>query len=247
MGRVEHIGDATLYLGDCLEILPTLGKVDAVVTDPPFTAAGGSTNGRSSETDGQFFMFWLSAVVEKIKAITASTGCAFMCCDWRTLEFVRRAWRSVGIRQSSSARDWEVTQALVWDRGSIGMGSPFRNSFEMIAFARAGDFSANGWARDMGTVLRFDWPYGKHPFHGAEKPVELMRKFIKLCPGDLILDPFMGSGTTGVACANLGRKFIGIEIEPKYFDIACRRIEQAYLQPRLFEDKKPEPVQAELI
>ena len=64
---------------------------------------------------------------------------------------------------------------------------------------------------------------------------------------ETILDPFMGSGTTGVACANMGRKFIGIEIEPKYFDIACRRIEEAYRQPRLFEDEKPEPVQGNLL
>ena len=63
---------------------------------------------------------------------------------------------------------------------------------------------------------------------------------------ETILDPFMGSGTTGVACANLGRKFIGIEIEPKYFDIACRRIEDAYKQPRLFDDPKPQPVPQEL-
>ena len=63
---------------------------------------------------------------------------------------------------------------------------------------------------------------------------------------ETILDPFMGSGTTGVACANLGRKFIGIEIEEKYFDIACRRIADAYKQPRLFPDEKPQPKPQEL-
>ena len=66
-------------------------------------------------------------------------------------------------------------------------------------------------------------------------------------PGETILDPFMGSGTTGVACANLGRKFIGIEIEEKYFDIACKRIEIAYRQPRLFEEPRAEPKQGVLI
>jgi DNA modification methylase len=68
-------------------------------------------------------------------------------------------------------------------------------------------------------------------------------------PNETVLDPFMGSGTTGVACANLGRKFIGIEIEEKYFDIACKRIEIAYSQPRLFddlEDDKNKPVEQEL-
>ena len=75
-----------------------------------------------------------------------------------------------------------------------------------------------------------------------------MRELIDLFtnPGETILDPFMGSGTTGVACANLGRKFIGIEIEEKHFDIACHRIADAYKQPRLFEDPKPEPQPQEL-
>ena len=71
-----------------------------------------------------------------------------------------------------------------------------------------------------------------------------MKWVIELCPkAETILDPFMGSGTTGVACANLGRSFIGIEIDPGYFDIACRRIEEAYRQPRLFEEPAPKPVQ----
>ena len=85
----------------------------------------------------------------------------------------------------------------------------------------------------------------KHP---NQKPLPLMQWCIERVsdPGDIILDPFMGSGTTGVACANLGRKFIGIEIEPKYFDIACRRIEDAYKQPRLFDTPKPQPVPQEL-
>lgn len=72
-----------------------------------------------------------------------------------------------------------------------------------------------------------------------------MQWLIKKTEGS-ILDPFMGSGTTGVACANLGRRFVGIEIEPKYFDIACRRIADAYKQPRLFEDEKPAPIPQEL-
>jgi len=74
-----------------------------------------------------------------------------------------------------------------------------------------------------------------------------MKWCLALLPtAETILDPFMGSGTTGVACANLGRRFIGIEIEPKYFDIACRRIEDAYKQPRLFEDEKPKYKQGNL-
>lgn len=85
--------------------------------------------------------------------------------------------------------------------------------------------------------------------HPTQKPVELMKWCIGFLPENhTILDPFMGSGTTGVACVNLGRKFIGIEIEPKYFDIACRRIAEAYKQPRLFDEPKPkEPEQPSML
>ena len=80
--------------------------------------------------------------------------------------------------------------------------------------------------------------------HPTQKPIALMQWCVEKTTGT-VLDPFMGSGTTGVACANLGRKFIGIEIEPKYFDIACRRIEQAYKQPRLFADEIVKPSKQE--
>jgi hypothetical protein len=76
--------------------------------------------------------------------------------------------------------------------------------------------------------------------HPTTKPVPLMVRLVAKMPGASVIDPFMGSGATGVACAQLGRKFIGIEIEPRYFDIACRRIEQAYAQGKLFD---PKPIQ----
>ena len=83
-----------------------------------------------------------------------------------------------------------------------------------------------------------------HPF---QKPIALMEWCLSFLPdARIILDPFMGSGTTGVACAKMGRKFIGIEIEPRYFDIACRRIEEAYRQPRLFAEPAPKPQQLSL-
>jgi DNA modification methylase len=86
----------------------------------------------------------------------------------------------------------------------------------------------------------------KHP---NEKPLGLCSHFISLhtIPDQLVLDPFMGSGSTGVACANLGRKFIGVELEPKYFDIACKRIDQAQRQGKLFTPPKPKPEQGRLL
>ncbi len=94
------------------------------------------------------------------------------------------------------------------------------------------------------TVCGFD-PSG----HPCPKPIQYAQWLVSRAAemGQTVIDPFMGSGTTGVACANLGRKFIGIEIEPKYFDIACRRIEQAYKQPRLFKDEPVKAVQGEML
>ena len=89
-----------------------------------------------------------------------------------------------------------------------------------------------------------DSEVGERHLHPTQKPVELMLWCLEFFQhSNTILDPFMGSGTTGVACARLGRRFIGIEIEPKYFDIACKRIEQAYRQPDLFIERPAKPVQ----
>jgi site-specific DNA-methyltransferase (adenine-specific) len=83
--------------------------------------------------------------------------------------------------------------------------------------------------------------------HPSPKPVKLMEWVVSNLDGETVVDPFCGSGTTGVACAKLGRKFIGIEIEPKYFDIACRRIEQAYAQPDMFVTPPAKPVQEAML
>jgi len=136
--------------------------------------------------------------------------------------------------------------ALVWDKGpAFGMGDlsfPWKGSWEII-YIRGEIWSGY---RDEGVLrghIQVSWEsHGRR--HPHQKPVSLICHLLEKLPlGLTILDPFMGSGTTGVACAKLGRRFIGIEIEPKYFDIACRRIEQAYRQPDLFIERPAAPVQ----
>jgi DNA modification methylase len=84
--------------------------------------------------------------------------------------------------------------------------------------------------------------------HPTQKPLEIMKWCLSFLPeADTILDPFMGSGTTGVACVKTGRRFIGIELDPDYFEIACKRIEDAYKQPDMFINKEPQPIQEPLI
>ena len=225
------IGNATLYLGDCREILPTLPKVDAVITDPPYSSggfqeggkSGGSIGTRSDETiigDNLSSRGYLRLMTSTLRASRAEEFYVFT--DWKMWPYTFDSFEDAGIR---------VRNMLVWDKCQMGMGMPWRNQHELIAFGkrRAGQIRTG----KHGNVLR-SARSGNHD-HPTEKPVNLIEQILSNCEIGVILDPFMGSGTTGVACMNLGRKFIGIEIEPKYFDIACRRIEDAQQQQRMFK------------
>ncbi len=221
--RVERIGNATLYLGDCHEVLPTLGRLDTVVTDPPYGIGYLKSNSGNRVRSGRSISN--VTVNRNIGPITGddlpfdpSTWIAFPeVILWGANHFASRlpdtgrwlAWNKLGDKEA-------------WD------------SFSDVEFAwcnlRGADriFSHlwKGLCRKGGTSeLR------EHP---TQKPTELLAWCISFLDGFTILDPYMGSGTTGVACVKLGRNFIGIEIEPKYFDIACRRIEAAQRQGDLF-------------
>lgn len=219
----------TLRLTDSIRGMrqnPT-GGFDAAVMDPPYTTAGGSSNGRTSGADDQFFGYWLRDVLKELRRVVKPSGCAFIFCDWRTIGVLTSCMRPEGHRQTEKA--WTVSQALVWDRESIGLGSPFRNSYEMIAFARGPEWRSE-LPKDIPTVLRHRWPYGSHEHHGAEKPVDLCRQLVRWATpaGGLIFDPFMGSGTTGVAALREGRRFTGFEHDRANFDTATKRLRSAH-------------------
>jgi DNA modification methylase len=233
-----RIGDAVLYLGDCLEILPTLGPVDAVVTDPPY-GIGVSLGVDSGKSDGGM---WKDV---EIKGDNSTEMRDAMLSIIGGIPFA-----ILGSHKQPMPKGTQAT--LVWEKGNhVGCGDlamPWKPNFELIFIRGSGFWTGH---RDSG-VLHFNAVGGcvgnrndGRRFHPTEKPVELLQYLIQKSTGT-ILDPFMGSGTTGVACANLGRKFIGIEIEPRYFDIACERIRRAYEQPRL-PLPEPEPVQGELL
>lgn len=210
MSEPVIIGEATLYHGDCREILPTLPKVDAVVTDPPYGI--NHARDRNSEKDG-----WVD----------------YPCSGWDKERPPADVFASM-LSRSDAQIIWggnyftdylpPTMQWLVWDKGQRNF------SLADCEFA---------WSSQRKAARIFDYPRsralqdGKQ--HATQKPIALMEWCIDMLGHpQTILDPFMGSGTTGVACANLGRKFIGIEIERKYFDIACERIAAAYAQQRLF-------------
>jgi site-specific DNA-methyltransferase (adenine-specific) len=254
------IGDATLYLGDCLEILPTLAAVDSVISDPPFEAEAHTLQRRVKRGPH-------SAGVDDRQAM--NTPLSFEPLSFEPLSFELR--QASGAHIARLARRWALVfcqceasqlwrsalepmkyrRTAVWikpdgmpqysgDRPGMGYES-------LVCCHAEGRSRWNGGGR-TGVFTHNKNSGGKHE-HETQKPVPLMRELVALFsdPAETILDPFMGSGTTGVACAQLGRKFIGIEIEPKYFDIARKRIEAAYAQGRLFEPEPPAPEQGKLV
>lgn len=226
----------TVLHGDAIDVMRTYpdAHFDGLVMDPPYTAAGGSTNGRSGghSADTQFFAYWLRDIMAEIRRVVKPTACGFVFCDWRTVGLVAECMTPPGNRQTAPA--WSVSQALVWDRESIGLGAPFRNAYEMIAFARGPEWRST-LPKDIPTVIRHRYPYGRHEHHGAEKPVGLCERLLQWClpEGGRVLDPFAGSGTVGVACARLGEawRYTGIENDEENHRVAEKRLTAAERAP----------------
>lgn len=247
--RKEVIGPHELWLGDCREILPTLGKVDAVVTDPPysvslagssgsFTRIGNKGTRKLSFFEGDTDWSAMTAlVVEAISlSITNKPLSVYVWCGHRQFGPLTALLESQGYS----------TRFLVWRKECPAPAPPrsgWQSGAELCLYGYLpGRHFADGMFNNVISAdsYRFGQP-GKVD-HPTQKPMGTITPLVRISTliDDTILDPFMGSGTTGVACQKLGRKFIGIEIEPRYFDIACRRIEQAMAQPDLFvETPKP--------
>lgn len=211
------IGNATLYLGDCREILPALPKVGAVVTDPPYGMTFRS-NYRAArhaaitnDTDTELLL-WACRL--------PASHSRYVFCRWDNLPEVPKP-----------------RSCITWVKNNWSMGDleheHARQTEIALFYAGPNHRFPNGRPQDVIYA-----PRTGNEFHPTEKPVTLMRAVIGWTEGS-VFDPFMGSGTTGVACIKLGRPFIGIEIEPKYFDVACRRIEDACKQADLFVEQPP--------
>lgn len=207
--RKEIIGDCTLYLGDCLEVMPLLGKVDAVVTDPPYGIgmSGGNVGykGFNNFTRKDWDKETPDLAIAYIKSLAVDS-----------------------IIWGGNYFDLPPSRCyLVWDRGAGFKGRTYAESELAVT-----SLNANARTFTYDPLARGDYRGKQHP---TQKPVALMEWCLGFLPNaETILDPFMGSGTTLVACAKLGRKGIGIELDPEYFDIACKRVEEAYRQPDLF-------------
>ena len=208
---------ATLYCADCLEVLPTLGKVDAVVTDPPYGIEIGTGksagNGRGLARE-KYFMYndtyenFVGSVVPRINA---------------ALDLADRAAVFTGPHVHEQRKPSVI--GGVFCPGAVARNEwGFKTFLPVLLYGKQQNRNLGSRHSAVASTA-----VSEHNGHPCPKPLEWILAFTKLVSnaGDLILDPFMGSGTTGVAALKLGRSFVGIEIDPTYFDIARRRIEAA--------------------
>ena len=307
--RKEVIGDCTLYLGDCLEIMPELGKVDAVVTDPPYGVLSDSWDDMDEVQLAAFTMQWAGRVRQmtnratiffgqktcrtiqdilyllfpEVRQIIWSKGGGTAAADgmfysyesvylcrpkpepeilvgpksMRFAQKLKEARERAGMSRGQvdiAVRGKKTGLCYRWEEACCiptpeqaetlrKVLTPTHDFWTSLSEAREdckGNVAANlqrtiAGAASRLDVLRYPSPVGIG--HPTSKPIGLMQELCEVTGGETILDPFMGSGTTLVACAKLGRKGIGIELDESYFDIACRRVEEAYRQPDMFVER----------
>ncbi len=228
--REERIGGQRLIQGDCLKVMPLLGKVDAVVTDPPYGIGEGNAK---NQTRGGLAAPKMYAGADGWDAKPASA---------EHMAAIRLASKHQVIFGGNYFEGLSPTTCwLVWDKQNG------ENDFADCELA---------WTNLPKAVRRIYWRWNgmirkgddvrEHP---TQKPVGVMEWCIQHLPdtAQTILDPFMGSGTTLVACQKLGRSGIGIELDPDYFDIACKRVDEATRQPDMFVQRAAQPTQEQLL
>ncbi len=237
--RIEHLAEGVaLYLGDCRDIVPTLPKVDLVATDPPYLlTSGGDTQDRRDTFSGWLGSYGNSGEVVECKitwseimrvgfeALGEDGDAYFMAND----KNVNLAWNA------ALDAGFSVHNLLVWDKTTAVMNRWYMKNLEFVLYCWKGRAKM---IRDPSSKQLATVPNARDDGHPTVKPVELLAHYIRNSSdfGQTVLDPFMGVGSTGSAAVGLSRKFIGIEIDPLYFDRACRRISDALKRPTLFAE-----------
>ena len=238
MGRVEIIGNATLYLGDAMEVLPTLSGMNLVCTDPPYLVSKGGFASNLQSEGG--FGGWMKNYGNQGDIVE----CDIAFSDWLPLVFSALAdqahayfmtnGRNVKDMQAAAeAAKFRFHTLLVWDKRAALPNKYYQNVTEFGLFMFKGKARTINDPSSKNICSIFQRDSSPHP---TEKPVELMRYWIdnSSSAGNTVLDPFMGSGTTGVAALQGHRSFVGVEKSQRWFDMACRRIEDAQRQGSLF-------------
>ena len=211
-----------LWQGDCLELLKDIsdGSVDMVLTDPPYGIAFKSNHRKKkyNEIKNDKSLEWLEKYVcECFRILKHNTAVYFFC-----------SWHNVDVFKQAIEKKFKIKNILIWEKNNTSMGdlkASYAPKYEMIIFAHKGRKLLNGFR--YADIIKANRTGNK--LHPTEKPVDLLELFIKNSSDEnaVVFDGFMGSGSTGVACVNTGRNFIGMELDPGYFEIAKKRIEDA--------------------
>ena len=228
-----------------MKTLPA-GSVDAVITDPPYCSGGyleaqkntkaqGLRGATVAADDFEWFsadnmstsglVFLLRNMMVECRRVLKPNRSVLMFTDWRMVPPLAPALESSGLRYRNM---------IIWDKGNAGLGVGFKPAYEVILEFTNG--STEYKELNGQNLIRVPRVHASEKEHGAQKPIDLLSKLINVTTseGSTVLDPFMGSGTTGVACMKFNREFIGCELDPKYYSIAEKRIKSASLQPGLF-------------
>lgn len=249
-----EIGPATIFCGDCIEGIETIeaDTVDMVLCDPPYSSGGLFAGDRKKTTrekycdadyrgaasyqnfsgdnmDQRSFTEFMRMVLNKCRQKAKQESVCAVFVDWRNLAAMTDALQAAG---------WIYRGIVVWDKGaSRAIPNRFRNDCEYIVWGTNGQRKTEYKSGVFVGAGCFHIPSvpQKEKQHQTQKPVALLKKLLEICPeGGTVLDPFMGSGSTGVACVEMGRKFIGIELDPGYFQTSKERITAGNSQLSIF-------------
>ena len=212
-----------LIKGDCMMELVKLeeSSVDCLITDPPYSTPVITGFGRTkckNVADLSMQEEYIKSFKKKIERVLKPNGRVFIFCNDSYYPSIFRAFY-----------DWHSLQMVVWDKEKIGMGKPFRKQHELILYANRESFEYIRGCKTFATVMKYKQVPTKERLHPAQKPLELLKDLIMgyTTEGEIVLDCFMGSGATGVACKKLNRKFIGIELNDEFFEIAKKQLNDA--------------------
>lgn len=240
--RCEQLADGvTLYLGNCLDVMPALGKVAHVFSDPPYEQISQDRIGGIKRNDGgkvteKLTFAGIDSIRSRVCEMTAEqcTGWGLFFCTSEGVAPWRDGIEAAGLKYKTP---------MIWVKPDAmpkfnGQGAALGHENIVSCWAGEGPARWNGGGK-RGVFTHIVNDPGRHGLHPTEKPVPLMMELVELfsSPGDLVCDPFMGSGTTGVAAVRLGRKFVGIEMDERFFDVACQRIGKALAQPDMFIER----------
>ena len=214
--------DVRLWQGDCLELMKNIpdGSVDLVLTDPPYGMAFKSNHRKEkyNKIKNDESLEWLEKYVDECFRILKDNTAVYCFCSWHNVDVFKHAIE----------KKFKIKNILIWEKNNTSMGdlkASYAPKYEMIIFAHKGRKLLNGFR--YADIIKANRTGNK--FHPTEKPVDILELFIKNSSDEnaVVFDGFMGSGSTGVACVNTGRRFIGIELDEGYFNIAKERIEKA--------------------